>query len=495
MRQIFTTSNYLLLLRTIILDNSDSCFAFYDYWTNNSLTTIIPKLERLIIKKAQYYQCGFIDRSLIPLSTGCYYGENKWSSLYELKNLQWSHTVQLTLTVQFPFEIIFVLQNNAIPCLEYLYITIEHEKCTREPYMNGPQPQIEFCENHILQMADATRLRTLVLRHLSLHNITILIRSLNMPLLKKLIVVEIFDETLVHYEELRQIINHKRIPCLKEFYFLICFPEHVYEEFQKTIVNTFDSTWPFNNLAYHIEEQLLRFYNIDKKTKRVILFYTSPLHMLLQYTRTVFNHSFAQYSRQINRRCMRWKCNEVDNLTQLTTTFNKLAAGYVDTLILEFYEMKVIKRSERAYIIDQILYMSPRLSQLTVEWEDLSLCSRSNTNVKHLRLRLNKNCKDPDVYVNINYLVQLLPSICCLETSHGYLSFNENLVKFIVKIVDTIDRLVQLVINKNGLLRLDPKVEVSIEQAIFNTGNKRLLNSKMCQISFPHFNELRIWLS
>jgi hypothetical protein len=65
--------------------------------------------------------------------------------------------------------------------------------------MNGSQSQIEFCENHIRRMTDATRLRTLILRHLSLHNVTILIRSLNMSLLKKLILVEIFDESKFFY--------------------------------------------------------------------------------------------------------------------------------------------------------------------------------------------------------------------------------------------------------------------------------------------------------
>ena len=44
-------------------------------------------------------------------------------------------------------------------------------------------------------MTDASRLQTLILRHLSLDKVTILIRSINMPLLKKLILVEIFDES------------------------------------------------------------------------------------------------------------------------------------------------------------------------------------------------------------------------------------------------------------------------------------------------------------
>jgi hypothetical protein len=70
MHQIFTTPNYLLLLRTIILDNSDSCQAFYDYWRENSPTSITPKLERLIVKKIEYFVYGFVDYLLTPLSLG-----------------------------------------------------------------------------------------------------------------------------------------------------------------------------------------------------------------------------------------------------------------------------------------------------------------------------------------------------------------------------------------------------------------------------------------
>jgi hypothetical protein len=64
-----------------------------------------------------------------------------------------------------------------------------------------------------------------------------------------------------------------------------------------------------------------------------------------------------------------------------------------------------------------------------------------------------------------------------------------------VKIVDTFDQLVQLTINKGGFLPLQPETRVTIEEAIFNTGNKQLRNSDICQIAFPRRNELRIWLS
>ncbi|UJR18601.1 hypothetical protein I4U23_005508 [Adineta vaga] len=451
-----------------------------------------------------------------------YYAERYPSSLIELKNLQWSNTVQLSLIVQFPFEILFILRKSAIPYLEYLYITIEQEQLNTKSYSDKLSIELQFCENHIRQMTDASRLQTLILRHLSHDKVTILIRSLNMPLLKKLILVEIFDETLRHYEELRQIVNNEYLPYLKELYFLIYFPENLYQEFQKNIINRLDMIWPFHNLAYHIEDQLVCSYNVYQKTKQVILFYTFSLDILLKYTRTIHNHSFAQYSKPINRHCIRWMCNQIDNLIQLTNTFNTLATDYVDIFVLEFYQMQrflqndesmsswsrmrfpwlrsvifnfeynVMKQSDCVYIIDQILRSSPRLQKLTVEWEDLRLCSSSNRNIKHLSLLVNERCQDPTEYINIDYLFQLLPNISCLEIGRIDLLFNEDFVKFIVKIVDTIIKLVQLVLNKNGLIPIDPEIPILIQQEIFNTGNKRLFNSHICQITFPRRNELRI---
>lgn len=154
-----------------------------------------------------------------------------------------------------------------------------------------------------------------------------------------------------------------------------------------------------------------------------------------------------------------------------------------------------IVQSERTYIIDQILLASPRLSHLTVEWEDLGCCTRSNTNVEHLHLQLNKRSNDPNLYIDIDHLRQRLPSIRYLDTSKGNIAFNEHLIRFIVKTVDTFDQLIQLIINKGNFIRLTPETEVTTKQAIFNSGNKRLMNSDVCQISFPRLNELWIWLS
>ena len=44
-------------------------------------------------------------------------------------------------------------------------------------------------------MVDRIQLRTLIVRHLALDNLTILIRSLNIPVLQKLTLVATFDKS------------------------------------------------------------------------------------------------------------------------------------------------------------------------------------------------------------------------------------------------------------------------------------------------------------
>ena len=71
MKQIFSTPRYLILLRTVTLDNSLTSQAFYAYWTRMiSPIYITPNIERLIIHEAEYYMYTIIDDLLKPLSVG-----------------------------------------------------------------------------------------------------------------------------------------------------------------------------------------------------------------------------------------------------------------------------------------------------------------------------------------------------------------------------------------------------------------------------------------
>ena len=81
---------------------------------------------------------------------------------------------------------------------------------------------------------------------------------------------------------------------------------------------SYGNIWPFNNIGYHLDEQII-FEDFNGKIvmKTVLLFYTCPFDLVLQYTRTVRNHSFTKHSNIIQQRSIEWICDKIDSLNQL----------------------------------------------------------------------------------------------------------------------------------------------------------------------------------
>ncbi|CAF4014703.1 unnamed protein product [Rotaria magnacalcarata] len=558
--------NFSNLLQTIILNNSCASVAFYEHWIGMISPNILtPSIERLVIIETEYYTYGIVylikhltlGNTLQYLHLVFEYPDNKYmhilvtlvetqtsvrsmilevenghrkftkdiySHLLEMKPFFWSRAVQLTLSVQYPFEIIVILQNGAIPLLEHLNITFEQEQYEEKPYLQEHQPDIQFCQSDIRRMTDATRLQSLLLRHLALNQLTILLNSLNMPLLEKLTLVDIFDETLANLDEFRRVVDHNHLPALKHLYFLFCFPEN-FNEILNIYLMKYGNTWPFNNIGYHLDDQLIsEDCNGKILMKTVLLFYTYPFDILQQYIRTVHNHSFAKHSNIIRQRSIEWICNKIDSLNQLSTTLNILAGGHLNTLHLHYYKMKTpfklnvtnslrsdlyfhrlrsvtftfeyksMKRSQRVYIIDHILNVSSGLSNLVVDWNDFRSCSCPNPNVRYVHFILKSNYDDPNAQIDVNHLFQLLPGICCFETSDRHIAFNQSLVNFVLKIINTFHQLVELTLNKEGWLPVKPEKQLAIKQAILAADNKRLFDSNTYQIIFPKGDKLTIWL-
>ncbi|CAF3958637.1 unnamed protein product [Rotaria magnacalcarata] len=345
-----------------------------------------------------------------------------------------------------------------------------------------------------------------------------------MPLLKKLTLVDIFDETLANLDEFRRVVDHNHLPALKHLYFLLCFPGNL-NEILNIYLMKYGYVWPFNNIGYHLDEQLIsEDCNAKIVMKIVLLFYTCPFDILQQYIRTVHNHSFAKHSNIIQQRSIEWTCDKIDSSNQLSTTLNILAGGHLNTLHLHYYKMKTpiklnvtnslwsdiyfhrlrsvtftfeyksMKRSRRVYIIDHILNVSPGLSNLVVDWNDFRSCSCPNTNVRYVHFILKSNYDDPNAHIDVNHLFQLLPGICCFETSDRHIAFNQSLVDFVLKIINTFHRLVELTLNKEGWLPVKPEKQLAIKQAILATDNKRLFDSNTYQIIFPKGDKITIWL-
>jgi hypothetical protein len=111
-----------------------------------------------------------------------------------MTDIHWPRTVQLTIAVRYPFEILFLLQKKALPLLEHLDVTSEGGHLEDVVYVRAPQT-IRFCEQNIRQMADTSRLRTLVVRRLSLEQVTMLVRCLHLPVLNELTLADIFGHS------------------------------------------------------------------------------------------------------------------------------------------------------------------------------------------------------------------------------------------------------------------------------------------------------------
>ena len=97
-----------------------------------------------------------------------------------MKPLHWSNTVRLTLSIQCSSELMVLLRDDALPIIEHLNITNEEVYTTLTFQHDKPISNIQLRENDLRSTAGSIRLRSLVIRYISLGDLIILMRSLNM---------------------------------------------------------------------------------------------------------------------------------------------------------------------------------------------------------------------------------------------------------------------------------------------------------------------------
>jgi hypothetical protein len=112
-----------------------------------------------------------------------------------MKPLHWSNTVRLTLSIQCSSELMVLLRDDALPIIEHLNITNEEVYTTLTFQHDKPISNIQLRENDLRSTAGSIRLRSLVIRYISLGDLIILIRSLNMSSLQQLILVDLYDNS------------------------------------------------------------------------------------------------------------------------------------------------------------------------------------------------------------------------------------------------------------------------------------------------------------
>ena len=106
--------------------------------------------------------------------------------------LYWPHVTRLTLSILNSREFRRLLQRNALPMLEHLNVTIESMDPAFAYCPRREVPPARLTESELRRNADGTRLRTLSIRHIELHDMILLLDSLSMPLLVELTLIDIY---------------------------------------------------------------------------------------------------------------------------------------------------------------------------------------------------------------------------------------------------------------------------------------------------------------
>ncbi|CAF3626498.1 unnamed protein product [Rotaria sordida] len=182
-------------------------------------------------------------------------------------------------------------------------------------------------------------------------------------------------------------------------------------------------------------------------------------------------------------------------LTDVIILIGSLSMPLLEQLILvDLYDHKSIERSHRVAIVKQILDASPNLSHLKIHWKDFRHCSQTYSNLKHVHFVLDRLFPEPKQHINVRQLTQLVPHLYSLETSDANIIYDENLVKFVLKIIHRFHQLVYLRLNKDGLYPVKEEKKIMFKERLIAAGHNRLFDCNNIQIEFPGYNGLCIWL-
>lgn len=144
-------------------------------------------------------------------------------------------------------------------------------------------------------------------------------------------------------------------------------------------------------------------------------------------------------------------------------------------------------------VIKKILDATPNLSHLVISWDDFRHCSKTYSNLKHLRLILDGIYAEPEKYFSVRQLTQLAPHLCRLETTGANILLKQPLIKFILKIICGFHQLVELVINKNCLYQSKQQLKDMFKESLIAAVRNQLFDCDNIQIDFAVRNSLYVW--
>ncbi|CAF4039957.1 unnamed protein product [Adineta steineri] len=448
--------------------------------------------------------------------------------LHNTQPLSWPNTVQLTLSIQNPSEISLLFEQNALPAIEYLNITIQNLNTNLPSDVDISAPNIQLSKDSLRQTAiGSAYLKHLLLRYITLNDVIILIGSLIMPLLEELILINMYDNTLDRFGQFQEICNSTYLPSLKTLHFSLCFPQEIEHAWRMSSFNC-NRQWPFDNINSYIDECYMRpLKEREFIPKIVFVIYNCPTNLLYRHKQYFHNYGFGTHVsapiRTTQRRFVQWTCDQKYDAEQLNKTLQIVASGQVNELRLTYLNERTntsmmskcdshwnlslnhirsitfnirsdsIHQCERVAMIEQILGASPNLSSLVIAWRDFRHCSRKYFNLKYVHLLLSGKYKNPKHYFDIRRLNELVPHLYTLETSDSVMMLNKNLIEFILNISHQFNQLVHLVLNKNCLNGSRDKKELKFRDRLIAASHDQIFHGYNMRFRFYGYDELRFW--
>ncbi|CAF3858132.1 unnamed protein product, partial [Rotaria sordida] len=291
------------------------------------------------------------------------------SNEYEWKRMYLPNTVYLSLYIKRLDDLFNLLDTQALPVLDHLSVAF----ITRDLEYDVKMMNV----NNI-----TSRLRSLKLSHMSINNLLIFLSFVHMPLLEKLTLIDIHDNTLNRLNEFQKYFETKKnLPALRpsSFRFLLRFPGKLESKWNKYRY----LQWPLDvvNIDHCLEEHRLsvvtyyrsRTLSLPKKYSLLIFTRSS-----LPFHRIIHNYSAAITLKQTSS--IEWTCDYLDNSEQIfeiaaksiifSSPSDRLQLDKLHSLTLFTTESSdnFLLKSQQHFFLRILLSATTQLVKLTINW-------------------------------------------------------------------------------------------------------------------------------
>ncbi|CAF3575226.1 unnamed protein product [Rotaria socialis] len=287
--------------------------------------------------------------------------------------------------------------------------------------------------------------------------------------------------------------------------------------------------WPFDNLGCYLDDSWISVDgDLNFVTDPLFVVHKRPINVLLQHKRTLHNHRLVEHAIipivTNGRRSLDLTCDRTDQPDKLLKNLQVAANSSVNKLYLTCevgrtnipvtsnypvcsdlllrhlrsmtfnFEPDSTQNTVRIMIVEQILDASPNLSHLVTAWKDFRHCSKSYSNLKHLRLIVDRVHSNDEQYFNVHQLTQLAPHLRCLETGGTNIMLNTDLVNFVLEIIREFHQLIELAINKGNLYESKEQIRNTFKEPLITAVRNGIFDCNNVRIDLCFRDWLYVWL-